>query len=51
MIEKLLRIARIEKKRQGEVSVDTMMQLAAEGYLLDYLEDELEGEWLEAAED
>ena len=42
MIERLLRRARIEKRRQGEVSLDTMMLLAAEGYLLDYLEDDLE---------
>ena len=43
MIEQLLRRARIERKRQGEVSVDTLALLDAEGYLLEYLEDDLDG--------
>lgn len=42
MIERLLRRARIERKRDGEVSVDTLALLDAEGYLLTYLDDDLE---------
>ncbi|SKB49203.1 hypothetical protein SAMN06295937_100746 [Sphingopyxis flava] len=42
MIERLLRRARVERQRYGEVSVDTLALLDAEGYLLEYLEDDLE---------
>jgi hypothetical protein len=44
VIERLLRRARIERKRYGEVAVDTLALLDAEGYLLEYLDEELENE-------
>ncbi len=42
MIEALLRIAAAEaRQNDGPVAADTMMRLAAEGYELDALEDDL----------
>lgn len=39
-IDRLLALATLERARNGAVAADTMMNLAAEGYELDALDDD-----------